>query len=178
MKRYLIPLVSLCAPACGSSPGATDDAPDVIETSDTGTDSGDAFVATDVAVEEDIVVAQDTAAVEDAGFELSENPCEGPPRIVSYEVHTAVGGSHVVAEGMEYWIGALEWMLYIESAEQYVFMDYAYPYMDTCRIAWELPALAAGAHDLLVFYGWESESPPENVESDRMVRGTIEVIAP
>lgn len=165
MKLTFGLLAALAVGGClDSRPGTVADASDadadaLVDTED-GADGVDAFV-TDTAVPDTAVV--DTAVVDVAPDTLvadtaAPDPCTGPLRISPTHGST-IGGDLVVAEGVEFYIGALTWMMKIGSAPATEMLYGEGVPMGPCRIAFRTPPNPPGTYAVYVYYGWGEPDP-------------------
>ncbi|MCB9734177.1 MAG: IPT/TIG domain-containing protein [Deltaproteobacteria bacterium] len=141
----------------------TDTDADAVADTDTDTDT----VADTVAVADTATVTDtdtDTATVADTDTDtdavadtdtdtVASDPCEGPLRISPRE-GPAAGGTLVYAEGQEFYIGALTWMMKIGDAPATEMIIDPDPGFAPCRVAFRTEPSAAGTFDVAVYYGW------------------------
>jgi hypothetical protein len=131
---------------------------DAVDTTDNADTADTAITDTAITDTADTADPPDTADTADTADISAPDPCVGPLRI-SPRRGPAAGGTVVVAEGMEFYIGALTWMMKIGDAKA-TEMDYNIvgPPPLPCRISFVTEPSQPGTFDVQIYYGWGEPS--------------------
>jgi|GEM_PF-3388193 len=106
-------------------------------------------------------VAVDTVPVVDT---TTPDPCAGPLRITP-RYGPSIGGTRVVAEGMQFYIGALTWMMKVGDAPATEMLYSEEIPFAPCQIAFDTPPNPPGTYAVYVYYGWGEPHEPDQLES-------------